>query len=166
VPSTPLIDAPPESAAPPAAAQAAEKDEPGLELLLYGNEQILRASDNGVLVAFAALAFQQIRGGSNLPHFNVGFGILIISVLMCGVVHFAMGSFYIGRGRRLIRGDQEKLRHRLSRGFYASLAWSAGLVQLLCIVVGLILVLNAEPPEFLSRYVLKYFIDPSAPDPE
>jgi hypothetical protein len=98
---------------PPAAGEQPEGL--GYELLLYGHEQVLRGSDNGVLVAFAALAFQQIRGGDSQPHYNIGFGFLILSVLLCGVVHFAMGNVHIGRGRRLIHGHHEKVRHRLTR---------------------------------------------------
>ena len=111
-----------------------------------------------MLVAFAALAFQQIRGGTPLPHYNVGFGFLIFSVLLCGVVHFAMGSIYQGRGRRLIHGQEEKLRHLLARGFYFTVAWGAGLVQMVFIAVGLMLVLYTNPPAFLQQYVLKFFL--------
>lgn len=159
----PSHDSPPDPAAPPAATPAdgagAEPDDMGYDLLLYGTEQIMRGSDNGVLVAFAALAFQQIRGGTSLPHFNVGFGFLIFSVLMCGVVHFAMGTVYVGRGRRLIRGQNEKRRHRLSHGAYTAVAWAAGLIQLVCILVGLILVMFTEPPTWLRDHLLRYFID-------
>src|SRR5262245_46466172 len=154
---TPSADHAPATSAAPAGATS-ESDELGYDLLLYGNEQVTRGSDNGVLVAFAALAFQQIRGGTSLPHFNVGFGLLVFSVFMCGVVHFAMGSVYIGRGRRLIRGQRDRLRDRLSRGAYTTLAWSAGLIQLMCIVIGLILVAYNEPPAWLSD-VLRYLPD-------
>jgi hypothetical protein len=44
-----------------------QHDSWGYDLFLYGNEQILRGSDNGTLVAFAAIAFQQIRGKSEPP---------------------------------------------------------------------------------------------------
>ena len=80
-----------------------QPDEWGYDLLMYGHEQILRGSDNGVLVAFAALAFQQIRGGEPQPHYNVGFALLLFSVLMCAVIHFAMGNVYVGRARRMLR---------------------------------------------------------------
>jgi hypothetical protein len=150
--------------APSPEATAAQQDDLGYDLLLYGHEQILRASDTGVLVAFAALAFQQIRGGNPLPHYNVGFGFLIFSVLMCGVVHFALGSVYLGRGRRLIRGQEEKLRHLLTRGVYTLLAWGSGLLQFVLIALGLILILNANPPEWLQEYVLKYFSGAAEPN--
>jgi len=127
----------------------AQPEEWGYELLIYGHEQILRGSDNGVLVAFAALAFQQIRGGEPKPHYNVGFGILLFSVLMCAIVHFAMGNVYVGRARRLILKRDESRRQLAVRGLYVAVAWAAGLAQLGCIVLGLILIFLPEPPAFL-----------------
>src|SRR5262245_2856468 len=159
---TPLPDQAPtrqEAAPGPTSPAAGEQPEDmGYELLLYGHEQVLRGSDNGVLVAFAALAFQQIRGGESEPHYNIGFGFLIFSVLLCGVVHFAMGNVYIGRGRRMIHRQHEKVRHRLTRGVYTLIAWLAGAVQFLCIVLGLLLLLFPDPPSWLEQYVLKYFL--------
>src|SRR5262245_11908462 len=114
----------------------AQPDEWGYDLLLYGHEQILRGSDNGVLVAFAAIAFQQIRGGEAQPHFNLGFGILLVSVLMCAVVHFAMGNAYVGKARRLINRRHETRRQTAGRWLYIAVAWTAGVIQLVCIVVG------------------------------
>jgi hypothetical protein len=115
---------------------------------------MLRGSDNGVLVAFAALAFQQIRGGENQPHFKVGFALLLVSVLMCAVVHFAMGNVYLGKGRRLIDGRRETLRQHAARGLYLTVAWAAGLAQLACVLLGLLLVLMPEPPAFLRAWGL------------
>jgi hypothetical protein len=126
----------------------------GYDLWLYGHEHMLRGSDNGVLVAFAALAFQQIRGGETLPHFKLGFALLLFSVLMCAVVHFAMGNVYLGSGRRLIDGRRQTVRQSVARGLYLSVAWTAGLTQLLCILLGLLLVLVSEPPEFLHNWGL------------
>src|SRR5262245_26339360 len=123
-----------------------QPEEWGYDLLLYGHEQMLRGSDNGVLVAFAAIAFQQIRGGEPQPHFNVGFGILLFSVLMCAMVHFAMGNVYVGRARRLIHGRRETRRQLAARGLYTTIAWVAGVVQLGCVVLGLVLVLLPAPP--------------------
>jgi hypothetical protein len=122
----------------------------GYDLLLYGNEQILRASDSGVLVAFAAIAFQEIRG-EKLPYSNVGFGFLLFSVLLCAVVHFAIGSAYVGRARRLIRGQKENWRAVVFRRAHTTLAWAAGVLQLACIVIGLVLVLVPEPPACLCN---------------
>ncbi len=53
-----------------------------LEMLLYGTQEVVRGSDTGTLGAFAALAFQQIRGKSE-PHHQLGCGFLLFSVLMC-----------------------------------------------------------------------------------
>src|SRR5262245_19311838 len=124
----------------------------GFDLLLYGHEQILRGSDTGVLVAFAALAFQQIRGGEARPHFNLGFGLLLFSVLMCAVVHFAMGNVYVGRARRLILREDETRWQGAVRGTYTLVAWAAGVVQLGCILLGLVLVLLPAPPAFLRAW--------------
>lgn len=135
---------------------AGKPDDWGYDLLLYGNEQILRASDSGVLVAFAAIAFQEIRGEKQ-PYANAGFGFLLFSVLLCAVVHFAIGSAYAGRGRRLIRGEKENWRAVVVRRTHTTVAWLAGIAQLLCIVVGLLLVLMPEPPAFLRVYFLDRF---------
>ncbi len=148
-------------ATPPAeATPAALPEDWGYDLLLYGQEQILRASDNGVLVAFAAIAFQDIRG-DKLPHYNTGFGFLLFSVLMCAVVHFALGSAFVGRARRLIRRQQESRGQFLVHGASLALAWLAGAVQLSCIVVGLILVLSQEPPPLLRDLLSKLFPVPA-----
>jgi hypothetical protein len=132
-------------------AAATQPDDRGYDLWLYGHEQMLRGSDNGVLVAFAALAFQQIRGGEPQPHYRIGFALLLISVLMCAVVHFAMGNVYLGRGRRLIERRRETFRQSAVRGLYLVVAWGAGLTQLACIMLGLVLILMPEPPEFLRN---------------
>jgi hypothetical protein len=134
---------------------ATQPEDWGYELLLYGNEQILRASDNGVLVAFAAIAFQEIRG-DKLPHHNTGFSLLLFSVLLCAVVHFAIGNAYVGRAKRLIRRHKDAGRRSLTQWLYTTLTWVAGVGQLLCIVIGLCLVLMAEPPAFLRDSVLKW----------
>src|SRR5262249_40441048 len=127
----------------------------GYDLLLSGQDEVLRGSDTGVLVAFAALAFQQIRGGGPRPHYNVGYGFLLVSVLLCAFIHFFLGTALVGRARSLLRG---RSRRRLSgSALYTTVAWAAGLLQLTCIVVGLILVLREEPPALLERYLLPYF---------
>src|SRR5262245_59764161 len=76
----------------------------GYDLLLTGQEEVLKSSDTAVLVAFAALAFQQIRGGDPLPHYNVGYGFLLVSILLCAGLHFCLGTALVGRARGLIRG--------------------------------------------------------------
>jgi hypothetical protein len=127
-----------------------QTNEWGYDLLLYGHEQILRGSDTGVLVAFAALAFQQIRGGEPQPHYNVGYAAMLLSVLMCAVVHFAMGNVYVGRARGLIRGQTPNRRQTISSGVGTTVAFIAGGIQLACIVLGLILILLPQPPAFMQ----------------
>src|SRR5262245_42094718 len=104
---------------------AAASDDFGFNLLLYGNEQILRGSDNGVLLAFAALALQQVREDKQ-PHYYVGFGFFLVSVLLCALVHFLMGNAYVGRARLLIRKKRESRRQFTVRSTYVTLAWCAG----------------------------------------
>jgi hypothetical protein len=138
----------------PSEDSATEPEDRGYDLWMYGHEHMLRGSDNGVLVAFAALAFQQIRGGETLPHFKLGFDLLLFSVLMCAVVHFAMGNVYLGRGRRLIDRRRQTIRQSVACGLYLTVAWAAGLTQLICVLLGLLLVLVPEPPEFLHTWKL------------
>jgi hypothetical protein len=133
---------------------ATQPEDRGYDLWLYGHEQMLRGADSGVLVAFAALAFQQIRGGETQPHYRTGVALLLFSVLMCAVVHFAMGNVYLGKGRCLIDRRRQTLRHSVVRGFYLTVAWGAGLTQLACILLGLLLVLVPEPPAILRTWGL------------
>jgi hypothetical protein len=50
------------------------------DLLVYGTDEILKGTDMGTLAAFAALAFQQIRGKVE-PHHGLGCSILLVSVV-------------------------------------------------------------------------------------
>ena len=52
------------------------------DLLLYGNEHIIRGSDTGTLVALGGIAVQALRG-KGLPHQQFGCGVLLASVLFC-----------------------------------------------------------------------------------
>jgi hypothetical protein len=117
-----------------------QPDEWGYDLLLQGNEQILRASDTGILVAFAAMAYEQIRG-DKLPRADLGFIILLVSVLLCGIVHFAIGGAYVRRARTLLHAREGERGAVRMRGGFITLAWVAGLLQFGCIVAGLVLVL-------------------------
>jgi hypothetical protein len=128
----------------------------GYDLLLYGHEQILRGSDNGTLVALGALAYQQLRDETE-AHQHVGCGFVLFSVLMCALVHLAMGNAYIGRARRIIRGEMEKRRGRGSRKFSVGLALIAALLQCLFLIIGLVLILTNRPPAFLQNYLLSWF---------
>lgn len=142
---------------PSEAAGATEGDSSlGYELLLYGNEQILRGSDNGTLVAFAAIAFQQIRGRGAL-HNDVGCGILMLSVLLCAVIHFAIGYAYLGRARRMIGHQRETPRDLRQRKAYIRLAWITALVQFVCVILGTGLILIETAPPWLQRWLDNLF---------
>jgi hypothetical protein len=141
--------------------QGASPDNPtpdgwAYDLLLYGNDQIIRGSDTGTLVAFGAIAFQELKGKS-LPHQHFGCGVLLFSVLLCAVVHFAVGGASVGRARTLIRGHKESRSHRMFRRTNNALAWVSTALQFLMIVVGVVLVLKEEPPQFLQDYLLRFF---------
>jgi hypothetical protein len=152
------------TAADGAPAAEAAADEPGAagdsslgyELLLYGNEQILRGSDNGTLVAFAAIAFQQIRGRGAL-HNDVGCGFLMLSVLLCAVVHFAIGYAYVGRARRMIGQRHETAAEARSRRAYLGLAWFSTFVQFVFVIVGTVLILIETAPPWLQRWLEDIF---------
>src|SRR5262245_23372087 len=122
------------------------QEEWGQELLLYGQEQILRGADTAVLVAFAAMAFQELRGGEKLPHHNLAFGLLLISVLFCAIVHFTLGNAYVSRGKKLLRKQKEAERRLSSPRVFTTLSYSAGILQLLFVVAGLILLFLPETP--------------------
>jgi hypothetical protein len=128
----------------------------GYDLLLYGNDQIIRGSDTGTLVAFGAIAFQELKGKSQ-PHQHFGCGILLFSVLLCAVVHFAVGGASVGRARTIIRGKKESVGHRLVRKTNQLIAWLAAALQFIMIVVGIVLVLRDSPPAILQKYLLSLF---------
>ena len=128
----------------------------GYDLLLYGNEQIIRGSDTGTLVALGAIAFQQIRGKGQ-PHQHVGCGLLLFSVVLCAIVHFAVGSASVGRARSIIRSAKETRAARLFRRTNQLVAWMCAAIQFLFIVVGATLVLKETPPAFLHKYLLSLF---------
>ena len=128
----------------------------GYDLLLYGNEQMVRGSDTGTLVAFGAIAFQELRG-KGLPHQQFGCGILLFSVLFCAIVHFALGTASLGRARNIIRGSRESRKHRYFRVTNQYLAWVAAVVQFVMILVGIILVMTTTPPPLLQKYLLELF---------
>lgn len=128
----------------------------GYDLLRYGNEEIIRGSDTGTLVAFGAIAFQELRGDA-LPHQHFGCGMLLFSVLLCAVVHFAVGGATIGQGKRIIDGDEESRGHHLFRVTNQSIAWIAAAFQFVLTVLGILLVLKAEPPPFLEKHLMSWF---------
>jgi hypothetical protein len=128
----------------------------GYDLLLYGNEQIIRGSDTGTLVALGAIAFQQIRG-KGLPHQHVGCAFLLFSVVLCAIVHFAVGGASVGRARSIIRASKETRVQRLFRQTNQFVAWMAAAIQFVLILLGGLLVLKETPPEFLHKYLLSLF---------
>lgn len=128
----------------------------GYDLLLYGNDQVIRGSDTGTLVAFGAIAFQELRGNSQ-PHQHFGCGLLLFSVLLCAVVHFAVGGASVGRARTIIRGSSEGRRERLMRRTNNAVAWVATALQFVLILVGTILVLKETPPALLQKYLISLF---------
>jgi hypothetical protein len=122
---------------------------------MYGMEHIVRGSDTGTLVAFAALAFQQIRGKAD-PHHTLGCALLLISVLMCAVVHLAIGNAYVERARMIFRRTINSRRHRLIRWFSYSVAWIASILQFVCVLAGTLLILFNKAPPFVVKHVLPY----------
>lgn len=130
----------------------------GYDLLLYGNEHIIRGSDTGTLVAFGAIAFQELRGDGK-PHQQFGCGVLLFSVLLCALVHFAAGGASIGRARAIIRGpvSRESRSQRLFRTTNQFLTWLFAALQFITIVVGTILVLKEHPPALLEHYLMSLF---------
>jgi hypothetical protein len=128
----------------------------GYDLLLYGNDQIIRGSDTGTLVALGAIAFQALKG-KGLPHQHFGCGVLLLTVLLCAVVHFAVGGASVGRARTIIRGLKETRGHRLFRQTNQVVAWIAAALQFALILLGILLVLRETPPAFLQRYLLSLF---------
>jgi hypothetical protein len=122
-----------------------DQNERAYNLLLYGNEQMIQGSDNVTLVAFAALAYQQIRGKGE-PHHNLGCGLLLFSVLMCALVHFSLGNAYVSQARRMIRGGNETTTKAIRRRFFLALALIAALV-----------LLPDTPPAWVAR-VFKPFL--------
>jgi hypothetical protein len=63
-----------------------------------------------------------------------------VSVLLCAVVHFAVGGVYVGQARTLIRRKGLR-RDAVIRGSFTTLAWVAGLLQFGCVVAGLLMIL-------------------------
>jgi ABC-type Fe3+ transport system permease subunit len=130
-----------------------EPDPAWSELLAYGTEEILKGTDTGTLVAFAALAFQQIRGKGE-PHHGLGCSLLLFSVLMCALVHLAIGNDYVGRAKMMLRRKNEvRPRHQLIRRAWYGIAWMAAIVQIFTLVTGLGLILLEKPPALVLKYL-------------
>jgi hypothetical protein len=157
-PARPSPDLDPADAAPLRVARPAESSasdiEPensGTELLVYGTDEILKGTDMGTLVAFAALAFQQIRGKGE-PHHGLGCILLLFSVLMCAIVHLAIGNAYVGRAKMILKRRQVKRRHHLVRQASYGIAWLAATGQFLSLVIGMVLIMLEKTPPLLLKY--------------
>ncbi len=124
----------------------------GYDLLLYGNELMLRGSDNGTLLAFAAIALQELKGRTEAHH-NVASGLLVFAVLMCAVVHLAIGCAYVGRAKKLIRRQLESGQTGWQSRLFISIAWIAAILQFACTIAGAVLVLFKEPPLVLRPVI-------------
>jgi hypothetical protein len=121
------------------------------DLLVYGTDEILKGTDMRTLVAFAALAFQQIRGKVE-PHHGLGCSILLVSVVMCAIVHLAIGNAYVGRAKLILKRRETKRRHQLVRMASYGTAWLAAVGQFVTLRIGLFLVLMEKPPALLMGY--------------
>jgi hypothetical protein len=133
-----------------------ESEEFGADLLVYGTDEILKGTDTATLVAFAALAYQQIKGKGE-PHQDFGCVLLLLSVLACAVVHISIGNAYVGRARMILRRTHGNRRQALVRMASYGVAWLAATIQFLTLIAGLILILLEKPPAQLIRY-LKPFV--------
>jgi hypothetical protein len=131
---------------------------PWTDLLSFGTEQILKGTDTGTLVAFATLAFNGMREKLE-PHHGLGCSFLLFSLLMCALVHFAIGSDSIGRAKKLLSRKNEEQRNRerrrrrwIHRAWFG-VAWMSAIAQLICLAVGLGLVLQEKPPVMVLKYL-------------
>jgi hypothetical protein len=128
----------------------------GIELILHGNEEILKGSDTGTLIAFAAIAYQQIKGEST-PSQQFGCGMLVFSVFMCAFVHLSIGNAYIRRAKAIMLGRGELVRLLLHRRLNITLAWIAVVVQFTATAIGTLLIFTAKPPPLIDKYLLQWF---------
>jgi hypothetical protein len=133
-----------------------ESDEFGADLLVYGTDEILKGTDTATLVAFAALAYQQIKGKGE-PHQNFGCILLLLSVLACAVVHLSIGNAYVGRARMILKRTHPSRRQQLVRMASYAVAWLAATFQFVTLIAGLVLILLEKAPAQLMRY-LKPFL--------
>jgi hypothetical protein len=133
-----------------------ESEEFGADLLVYGTDEILKGTDTATLVAFAALAYQQIKGKGE-PHQNFGCVLLLLSILACAVVHLSIGNAYVGRARMILKRTHPGRRQSLVRMASYGVSWLAATVQFVTLIVGLVLILLEKAPAQLLRY-LKPFL--------
>lgn len=125
-----------------------------LEMLLYGTQEVVRGSDTGTLGAFAALAFQQIRGKSE-PHHQLGCGLLLFSVLMCALVHVATGSAYFRRAKQILRETSDARRQLMIKRVSFAGAVVAAIIQLIFLGIGMFLILVDKPPAMFHQFITR-----------
>jgi hypothetical protein len=134
---------------------SAESDTAGADLLVYGTDEILKGTDTATLVAFAALAYQQIKGKGE-AHQDLGCILLLISVLACAVVHLSIGNAYVGRARLILKKQEATRRQQLLRVASYGTAWLAAGLQFTTLLGGLVLILLQKPPVMLMRFLKPY----------
>jgi hypothetical protein len=122
------------------------------DLLVYGTDEILKGTDTATLVAFAALAYQQIKGKGE-AHQDLGCVFLLVSVLACAVVHLSIGNAYVGRARLILRKREATRRQQVVRIASYGVAWLAAGTQFVTLLGGLVLILLEKPPVLLMRYI-------------
>jgi hypothetical protein len=132
--------------------EAPTDDSTVLDMLLFGTQEIVRGSDTGTLGAFAALAFQQIRGKGE-AHQQLGCGILLFSVLMCALVHVATGSAYFRRAKQILRETSDARRQLMIKRVSFAGAVVAAVIQLLFLAAGIFLILVDKPPAVFLRFI-------------
>jgi hypothetical protein len=128
----------------------------GYDLLLYGNEHITRGSDTGTLIAFGAIAIQELQEKTQ-PHQHLGCFVLLFSVLLCALVHFAIGGASVRRARTIIGRTGESRAARMFRQANQAIAWVSAALQFVLIAIGIFLVLKQKPPAFVEHYLLEWF---------
>jgi hypothetical protein len=138
------------------AAPERESEEFGSDLLVYGTDEILKGTDTATLVAFAALAYQQIQGKGD-PHQDFGCVLLLLSVLACAIVHLSIGNAYVGRARMILKRRVVSRRQQVVRMASYGVAWLAATCQFVTLIAGLILILLDKPSAVLMKY-LKPFL--------
>ena len=137
----------------------AEEEEPDgawLDVLMYGMEHLVRGSDTGTLVAFGALAFQSIQGKEDNNQ-SIGGVILLFSIAMCAVVHFAIGNAEVARAKSIFRRTEGNRRTIVVRAASYWIAWLSTILQFVSMVIGMVLLLWDKPPAVLLKYIVPYF---------
>jgi hypothetical protein len=137
---------------PPVMQHESVSDTAGADLLVYGTDEILKGTDTATLVAFAALAYQQIKGKGE-AHQDMGCVLLLISVLACAVVHLSIGNAYVGRARVILRKQEATRRQQLVRMASYFVAWVAAASQFVTLLGGLVLILMEKPPTVMLKYI-------------